>query len=297
MPRVTVLLPCHDHAAFVEEAVRSVMTQTHDDVELIVIDDGSSDGSAAVLERVHRRAPAAFQFLRQENQGLVATLQRGLELATGTYVCELASDDSLPPESLARRVAFLESHPSHVGVFTDACRVDGEARTDERLLDDARRTLFEAVDPIPTMLRGVLPIFATGLFRTEALRDCGGFDAQHFRFYEDLDTPVRLALAGRLGQIDEPLFWRREHASNVSSVTGHVRRELATCYEQLLRLPACAPYTELLAHRRYRAYLALGQHIGTCSEPDARDVAVLRKAWPLGWWHPRLLYHLVRHAR
>ncbi len=297
MPRVTVIIPSHGHADYVGEAIQSVWEQAHADVELIVIDDGSPDDSVARIEALLDGGRDGTTFLQQENRGLVATLARGLELATGAYVCELASDDALTPASLAERVALLESHADHVGVFTDAWWIRDAGRTQERVLDPKRRALFEAVDPVPTMIGGVLPVFATGLFRTEALRACGGFDAETFRYYEDLDTPIRLALHGRLATIDKPLFFRREHATNVSTVTSHVQREKALLYEKLLTLPGCAPYERQVRRRLYRAYLALGQHIGRSTEPDPRDLEVFRRAWRIGKRHPRLLWHLLRHGR
>src|SRR5690606_31969772 len=206
--KVTVAIPSYNHKNYVGQAIRSVLSQTHSDVELIVIDDGSRDGSAEVITALHREYKGAFRFIVRENRGLVATLSQALDLAQGEYFCELASDDYLEPDNIARRVARLNARPGVVAVFTDGLNVDREGQVIGPITRDKIKAPYRSDHPIPEMINNITPVFATALIRTAALRNCGGFDADTCRFYEDIDTPIRLAGQGRFDYLDEKLFYR-----------------------------------------------------------------------------------------
>ncbi|MBU5612542.1 glycosyltransferase family 2 protein [Geomonas azotofigens] len=112
-PRVTVLMPVFNGAAFVTEAVESILGQSYPDFELLVIDDGSTDKSAAIV--LSYDDPRIRLVKNGHNLGLIASLNRGLDLARGEYVARMDADDISRPRRLARQVAFLDSHPE-VGV-------------------------------------------------------------------------------------------------------------------------------------------------------------------------------------
>src|SRR5262245_56973434 len=105
-PAVTVLMPVRDGAAFLDQAIQSIRTQTFADFELIVIDDGSTDATAAMLER-HAAEDARLRVLRQPKAGLVKALNRGLDVATAPLVARMDADDVAEPHRLARQVEFL----------------------------------------------------------------------------------------------------------------------------------------------------------------------------------------------
>ena len=109
MPRVSVVIPSYNHAAFVAEAVRSVLAQTLADLELVVVDDGSTDDSLAVLRGL---ADPRLQVHRQVNQGAHAAINVGLARARGDVLAVLNSDDAYQSRRLARAVAALDSEPS-----------------------------------------------------------------------------------------------------------------------------------------------------------------------------------------
>lgn len=289
---VSVVIPSYNHHRFVIQAIESVLAQTWPQVDLIVIDDGSSDGSAEMIQTFWEER-GGFTYLRRENRGLIQTLNQGLVLAKGEYFCELASDDYLPADSLEKRATFLNNHPDCVAVFADGYMVWDERETKERFLDEKRRHLFDQEDPIPDILRGTLPVFATGLFLTSALREMGGFDSEIFRYYEDLETPVRLCQKGRVGFLDDPVFFRRDHGANTSRVTHHIRAEKVRCYEKFVNDPSLYPYRKLIRYRLRRHYLSLGRYLRQ-GEGTEREKVLFRQAWPFVWRDPRLLWYLLR---
>ena len=122
---VSIIMPAYNGETFLEQAIYSVLAQTYNNWELLVVDDGSIDHTAKII--------AAFQdprlrYTYQENRGQAAALNRGLELAEGEYVTTLDTDDWYTQESLAERVRFLEQNPQHGAVYGDGqyCTTAGE---------------------------------------------------------------------------------------------------------------------------------------------------------------------------
>ncbi len=297
MSKVTVVIPSYNHAHYIGQAIESVLQQTHEDIELIVIDDGSSDNSIAVIEEKLQVSKKPFTLIQKTNKGLIDSLHLGLEKAQGDYFCQLASDDFLAKNSIAERVQFLQNNPNHSAVFSNGYTVIETTITEELFFSESHQKIFTIADPIPLMLKGKLPVFATGLFPTNTLRVAGGFDKDIFRFYEDLDTPIRLALQGPLGYINQPLFFRREHSSNVSRFTKHIRHEKVKSYEKLLTTQGMQPYKRLLIQRIIRSQIALGRHVKQKTTPSHEEKTTLKKAWKYAWRNPKLLIILLQSIR
>ncbi len=294
--QVTVVIPSYNHEKYVRQTILSVLNQTHSEIDLIVIDDGSSDNSPEVIADVHLKF-GGFRYIARENRGLLHTLQEGLMLGRGEFFCEIASDDFFPPDSLEKRVEFLRNNPDYVAVFGDGISVRGENLTEERLVSKRRRQIFENKDPIPEMLQGALPIFSTGLIKRHSLLALGGFDCDTFRYYEDLDTPVLLSLHGQIGFIDAPVIYRRHHETNVSSSTNHIRVEKVLCYQKLLSTPAMKPYQRLLKRQLRHSLLTLGRYLDKVGGGTAKERQVFEKGWRYVLRDPRLLWYLIKMER
>lgn len=290
---VSVVIPSYNHRQYVAQAIESVLNQSWPHIDLIVIDDGSKDGSVEVIREIHERR-GGFRFVARENRGLIRTLNEGLRLAEGKFFCELASDDYFPVDSIELRATFLGEHPECVAVFGDGFLVEMENQTGGTLYGGKRRPMFAEEDPIPDMISGKLPVFSTGLIRTDVLHRAGGFDEENFRYYEDLDTPIRLALEGRLGYIDKPVICRRHHETNVSGTTSHIRLEKVLCYSKLLKDFRLTPYRKILHKRFRRSLLALGRHLETDGGRGLQGRRIFRDGWGYLWRDPRLLRYLLK---
>ena len=105
-PKVSVIIPSFNHKKYIAETLSSIQAQTYPNIETIVIDDGSTDGSPEYLKLLQERFQ--FQLQIKKNEGLCATINRGLEVAHGEYVVIIASDDFMPPERIAQQRAYLE---------------------------------------------------------------------------------------------------------------------------------------------------------------------------------------------
>ncbi len=247
LPLVSVIIPSYNHVNFVAQAIESVLDQTYPRIEPIVIDDGSTDGTAAVIEGLLRDG-CKFRFIRKRNSGLPKSLNMGLREARGELICELASDDFLPVDSVEKRVQFLVEHPDHGAVFGDGTVVDSGGQYVKPLLKARDKQMCLAHYPLVMLLKGARPIVATGLFRRSILLDLGGFD-EEFRYYEDLDITIRLAQVTRLGFIDDALIHHRRHGSNTSSMELPGKREKLLLYSKLLAAPALKPHRNMIKKR------------------------------------------------
>ncbi len=291
--RVSVIIPSYNHRNYVLQAIESVLAQSWPEVDLIVIDDGSTDGSPEVIEDFWKKN-RGFRFVRRENRGLIHTLNQGLKMATGECICELASDDYFPSDSIKVRAEFLQKNRDAVAVFADGAIVDREGALVRRgFLDEKRRNVFTRGDPIKKILKGVFPVFSTCLFRKRPFGEIGGFDEACFRYYEDLEAPIRLCQLGRVGFIPYEVIYRRVHDTNVSSTTSHIKVEKVLLYKKLLRDPGMGHYGTLIRRGLYREFFKLARFVYRHPDAlDARAEELLNEIWNLGAWkNPRTLVY------
>ena len=187
-PLVSIVIPSYQSAQWVHDAVSSALAQTHTPCEVIVVDDGSTDGTAKLLDSAFS---STIRIHRQSNRGLAAARNAGLALARGDYVQFLDADDVLLPEKIATQVAALEHAPEFDIAFSDFAWLEGgEPRASgmpvPRLPDG---------NALPALLARNFIVAHAVLARTAALRGVGGFD-ENLTACEDYDLWLRLAGAG-----------------------------------------------------------------------------------------------------
>src|SRR5690606_24850484 len=107
--KVSVIIPSYNHAPYIEEAVQSVLNQTHESIQLIIVDDGSTDGSPEILQRLAAQHP--FQLVLKANEGICKTLNHAVSCASGDLIVLLASDDRMPMHRISEQVAYMTKYP------------------------------------------------------------------------------------------------------------------------------------------------------------------------------------------
>ena len=214
-PRVSVLLPAYNNEAYLGPAIESVLCQSYADFELLVVDDGSTDGSREIIAR-YARDDTRIRPTMCAHRGFVATLNEGLSQARGEYVARMDHDDIALPERLARQVEWLRADPACVVVGTSFIAIDDRGRprrTHHCLINDTTIRRGLALDPcIP---------HPTAMLRRSALIAVGGYRPGYVAA-EDYDLWRRVAHLGRLHNLEEPLLLYRETAASMS------RRQAAT---------------------------------------------------------------------
>lgn len=186
-PLVTMCVPVYNHERFVEESIRSIIAQTYKNIELIIIDDGSTDNSAEVVSRLLSECEARFirfEFISRKNKGLSGTLNDALEWATGRYFSCLASDDILYPEKTDILVQHMMNNPGCVAAFGSVSLIDDEG-TQRGFRKSANRHDFKDI----FLLKTELPAPAS-MVELQAILDAGSYNADVK--IEDWDMWMRL---------------------------------------------------------------------------------------------------------
>ncbi len=212
-PLVSVLLASYNHEKYVEAAVRSIMKQEGVAFELLVIDDGSTDSSPEILERLSKELN--FKYYHRPNKGFVPTLNELLSEARGKYFCTFASDDIMAPGRLCVQSNFLENHPEKMVCFGLIQLMDGEGNLanspDARYLRSVPEVTFEEFFLGKKELHG-----CSEMLRLEAFRKLGGYD-ESFPFE---DFPLWLKLLKKYGSVPvlpNVCTYYRCHGDNMSS--------------------------------------------------------------------------------
>jgi hypothetical protein len=210
IPAVSVLMPVYDAEPFLPAALDSILAQTFTDFELIAIDDGSRDGSAGILQAFAARDPR-IRVVTQENRGIVATLNRAIELARAPLVARMDADDLSRPDRFAKQIAYLRQHPE-VAAVSGAMDV----------IDDGGAYLRTLVFPtLPGAIESELIhrncfCHAPMMARTAALRSVGGYRAR-VQYAEDYDLWLRLTEVARLANLPDVLYSVRMHPVTIST--------------------------------------------------------------------------------
>lgn len=208
MPRVSILFPCRDAAATLPDAIASLETQTFTDFEVVAVNDGSLDDTAAVLDEWAAR-DARVRVLHEGRLGLVPALEAARAQAAGALLARMDADDTARPERLARQVALLDAEPGLAGCGTLVRYVPRDALRDGALRYEAWINALVTADDVERELFVECPIpHPTLMVRRDALAAVGGYRDPGWP--EDYDLVLRLWSAGfRLAKVDAVLLdWR-----------------------------------------------------------------------------------------
>ena len=234
---VSVVMSVHNGARFLDAAITSIATQKLQDLELLIVDDGSTDGSAAIAEG-HARADARIRLLASPSRGLAAALNAGLAAAGGRYVARMDADDIAYTERLARQVAYLDSHPSVLALGTARRLIAPDGRALKIVRPPTAPAAVRAA-----LARGNCLAHPTVMLRRDAVLRVGGY-RQAFVPAEDYDLWLRLAAHGDLANLAEVCLDYRVHAGQASfaRLEAQVAAELAARREATTgsRRPAAA---------------------------------------------------------
>jgi glycosyltransferase involved in cell wall biosynthesis len=250
-PYVSVIVPTHNSATFVEAALASVLAQTYTDYEIIVVDDGSTDETGEVLRRFDGRIICHWQ----QNQGASAARNAGIRSARGELVCLLDADDFWRPDKLSRQVAVMAANPSVGLLFADAMEADG-ATVQKASILKTMKFGPEALSQIPLpeafrklLIENFIPT-STVMIRAACFATSGLFD-EDLPNAEDRDMWLRMAAHFEIGCVPVVLATKRSHGANISTRTQlALESRIKVWTQNRRRFPSLAPasvYDALLA--------------------------------------------------
>lgn len=238
-PLVSIVASCYNMQKFVEDALKSIFAQDYPNFEVIIVNDGSSDDSLAILERLQQTYD--FQLYSQPNQGVSAALNHGLRYAKGVYVATPDLDDIMLPGSVRMRAEYLDQHPNVGCVGALVSYMDSDGNTIKQQHRDRIHTYnFDQV------LRGAVVVGApVALYRMKAMRSAD-FYAPKLRV-QDFQMTLRIARLGyEIHELPICMTRYRRHANNLSRK-----------YRTLLQadLEAIAPYVNHPGYQSARTRL------------------------------------------
>lgn len=280
-PLVSVIVASYNHAPYIEECILSVMRQTYPHIELIVIDDGSTDDSVVRIERL--RMQYGFDFLIQKNQGLTNTLNSAIARAAGSLIVPFGSDDIMLPERIDKQVSYMWDKPE-VGICAGNMELidsQGQLFPEKR---QRRNIAFRRLDFDDVFMeRKPFPPAPTLMFRKEALEKVGGFDPT-IRL-EDLLIELKITHAGYyIDCLSEVLAKYRKHDSNSSKDTKFM-------VDSVLRT-----YAFFKDHPQYEFVRTryLNSMFRKCANRDRTYAWGLLKQIPLRRWNKKTARGIVR---
>jgi glycosyltransferase involved in cell wall biosynthesis len=220
VPTISVLLPVYNARPYLDAAVGSVLMQGFRDFELIAVDDGSTDGSAALLHQ-YARMDSRVRVIERAHGGIAEALNDGIEAAGGEFLARMDADDISVPSRFEKQVGFLRQHPEVVLVGSRVLLIDPDGQT-----------LFETEQPLEhqqiqhAILSGVgwVVVHSSAMMRTSAVCEAGGYRAE-LAPCEELDLLVRLSEAGHLANLPQVLLHYRQFEESASPAETAKRNE------------------------------------------------------------------------
>lgn len=289
-PKISVIVPAFNHEAYIVDALHSVLAQTLGDLELIVIDDASRDGTWDAIQSI--RDPRLRALRHEDNRGAHATLNEGLGLASGDFLAILNSDDAFHPERLERLVGALGNTPRLA--FSDVAFIDSQgqpAPDHERARDyAAARALCATQPPASWLLTSNLAITTSNfVFPRALLRQVGDFS--DLRYTHDWEWALRASADAAPVWLREPLVRYRVHPTNTLAEDDVWRHVHENAYIQTLALAgklsgldAAGACTALLHNASLPPLATLCFSIAARRLGDDAALRALTRPGPDGWF-------------
>jgi len=228
MPKVSVIIPSYNHVQYIRQCVDSVLAQTYQDIEIIVVDDGSTDGTVEILREYDDR----IVLIEQTNRGTQAARNAAIRASSGEFIALLDSDDEWLPGKLQRQMPVLVEHPEIGMAYGQAYTIDEQGvrlNSGRAFGAPVSESAFEDIlvlNPVPAL---------TAVVRRSCLNDVGLFD-ESFIGAADWDLWLRIAHRWSIVCVEEPLALYRVHDSNTTKLLYKTRQ----IYEEHQRVLARA---------------------------------------------------------
>lgn len=286
MPRVSIIIPTFNCAGFISRALESAFAQTYTDYEVIVVDDGSTDGTRDLVAPWSGR----ISYMYQANRGVSAARNLAVSKAKGEFLAYLDADDMWYPLKLEKQVAFLDAHPECGLVHSDVTAVD---ESDSTIVRNFNRQTGRSVPTGPCvmdLLRDCHIQTVSVVERRSCYDSTGGFD-ERLHTVEDYLQWILVAMDGHsIGYIDQPLAMYRRRSGSLSGSSIRIDEAMVRMLQILLEETSLLDCYGSAAEEVIRDRVAVIQHrLPYLYRLEGRNDLALRQAVALLWAFPREL--------
>ncbi|UXP32969.1 glycosyltransferase [Reichenbachiella agarivorans] len=250
-PLVSVICLCYNQASYVRESLQSALEQDYDALQIIVVDDGSTDGSKTVIQEFLKSHPEIPFMDLPHNLGNTTAFNQGLKNATGKYVIDLACDDVMLVDRISKQVAFFESQDDRVGViYSDAEYIDDKGSFLKSHFKDGKYVAYQG-DVYEKLIDTYFIPPPTMMMRKAVLDELGGYDES--LAYEDFDFWIRSSRNWQYAYQNETLTKIRlletSHSSNLYSKGDRKLYSTVLICEKIMKLNRLEGENNALANR------------------------------------------------
>jgi glycosyltransferase involved in cell wall biosynthesis len=264
--KVSVIIPAYNHEKYVTEAINSVLSQSHHDFEIIIINDGSTDSTEQRILSIHDQR---IQYISQKNSGAHSAINRGISLAQGEYISILNSDDIYLPKRLETCLNFLENNTNYSVVMTTVQGIDSRGTpAKEKVTPQVKAwidwyknaLLFFNEDKFyPNAFAKNIMMTTSNLFvRSKVFQECGSFKG--LRYAHDWDMLLRFSRRYQIHLIKDDLLKYRMHSENtVHERDSGLKVQFEVNWlivENMKELNANVPFSEILELLKNNHYLS-----------------------------------------
>ncbi|MFK5855965.1 MAG: glycosyltransferase family 2 protein [Bacteroidota bacterium] len=222
IPTVSILMPVYNGQEYLRPAIDSILAQTYDDFELLIVNDGSKDDSQKIIESYK---DPRIVLINQKNQGVARSLNNGLEVARGKYVRRHDADDISTPDSLQKQIDFLEAHPDYVMVcnqqsfMTSSGKVAPNFRLPHNTYFDGKDFRDLSFDDFSTNTSSPV-VHGTACYRREDVIKLGKYRPE-FIVSEDNDLWLRLLEKNKIAILSQCTYYMRIHGESATARYSH----------------------------------------------------------------------------
>ncbi|MGP1561262.1 MAG: glycosyltransferase family 2 protein [Helicobacteraceae bacterium] len=276
----SIIIPCYNYEKYVTVAIESVLNQTYKNIELIVINDGSTDNSAEVIQDLANKH--GFTFIDQKNAGVTATCARGLDLAHGEFVKFFDADDILSPDFISKTVAFLQANTQYAMVYSRAFLIDKAGNKIQTKQDNCKNCVSGFI--FKDLVQDCFIVLPTTLIRTQAARDVGGFELGIA--LQDYQLWLKIAKKYQIGFLDEALCFYRDHGVSLSKNHSFMINRVHQTYELFANEPC--------VQKKLRRVYPLWFRILSKTPDKALAKKYMRLAFKSAWWSHKFWHSVIR---
>ncbi|MGG3937829.1 glycosyltransferase [Geobacillus stearothermophilus] len=239
-PLVTIFTAVYNHEKYLEDYFKSIISQTYNNIELVIIDDCSTDNSVIIIEKWMDKLKSRFNRVvfisRNVNKGLVYNCNEAIQIAKGDYICLFASDDIMAPHNIEYKVEYLEKNKNIALVYSDGFFIDENAtygNLDKHIISkfSKKQKLYEGEVFQKLIDFGCFIPAPTVLLRREIVLKLGGYSSEYM--FEDYQMWLKIAKEYKVGLVNKPLVYYRLSTNSLSRSVDNFKK-MINDHERLL---------------------------------------------------------------